>query len=73
MNTKEWQVTGFNGCAVKTGDTVRIRERGFRGATATVVWMDNAKCEVSIVKADKRTAWKTCNRTSVRVWWLETV
>jgi hypothetical protein len=74
MTTVEWEVTGFGGCTVKVGDTVRIRERGFRGATATVTSaLGNARYEVAIVKADKRTGWMTGNRTSLGVWWLETV
>jgi hypothetical protein len=71
MTTTEWQVTGFNGLAVKSGDTVRIRENGFRGAVATVLWMDESKCEVEIVTG--RMPWRTGRRTSVRVWFLETV
>lgn len=74
METRKWNTTGFDGNPVKIGDTVRIRETGFRGALATVVWMnDNAKCEVTILKADKRTGWNVGNRTRVTVWFLETV
>lgn len=63
------QITGCNGTTLTVGSKVECHQVGMKGCLAIIEALNHVHADITITKGNK--TWKSGDKTTVGVWWIE--